>query len=167
MVYGFIIVVLFDEYDGWFVRVELVVGIVIGRAHDVERVAVVVFRDFQYDEIEPDVADREFFAVGNALFLRMFQRVLQPLLLRVEYLRVERGENVPQVGVINHGVVAFNESPEVFVRIDGVAHCGPLLRRVLALHACGHFLDVVAVLVSGPRAIHFPLLAGGGFECVN
>ena len=148
-------------------RVELVVGMVIGRTHDVQRVAVVVFRDFQDDQIEADVADCEFFAVGNAFVSCLFQRVLQPLLLRVEYQGIERGENVPQVGVINHGVVACNESSEVFVRIDGVAHCGPLLCRVRALHACGHFFDVVAVPVSGPRAIHFPLLSGGGFECVN
>ena len=118
---------------------------VIGRAHDVQRVAVVVFWNFQDNEIEPHF-------------------------LRVEYFRIECGENVPHVGVVNHGVLACNEFSEIFVRIDGVAHCGidPFTRfLVLAPCARHHFLHVFALAVRGSRCQHFFVLAGRGFECIH
>ena len=111
----------------------------IGRANNVQRVAVVVLRHLQNDEVEPH-------------------------LLR-ENLGVERGENVPHVRVVNHAVVAFNEPPEIFVGVDCVGHCG-ICGRV-ALHERLHFLHVLGVAVYGCGSEHLFFFAGGRFEGVH
>ena len=105
------------------------VGVVVGRAHDVQRVAVVVLRHLQNDEVEPH-------------------------LLRGEYFLVERRENVPHVRVVNHAVVAFNEPQEILVGVDGVGHGGHCGGRV-APRVCLHFLHVFGVLVHGDKHLFF------------
>ena len=124
-------------------HVKKVVGIVVGWTHDVQRVAVVVFRNLQNDQVEPHF-------------------------LRIEYFGIKCGENVPHVGVVNHGFIARNELPEIFVCIDGVAHrCFNPFLCFCAFSPCArhHFLHVFALAVNG--SYHFIVLAGSGFKCIH
>ena len=117
----------------------------VGRTHDIQCVAVIIFRNLQNNQIEPHS-------------------------LRIKYFRIKCGENVPHVSVVNYGVIAGNKLPEIFIRIDGVAHCSinPFL-RFFAFTLCArfHFLHVFALAVDGSRGQHFLLLARRRFERIH
>ena len=138
MEHGFVVIVLLDQHHRHFSHVKKIVGVVIGRTNDVQRVAVVVFRHLQNDEVEPH-------------------------LLR-EYFGIECRENVPHVRVVNHAVVAFNKPPEILVSVDRIVH-GGLCGRV-AFHDCLHFLHVLGLAVYGRGGVHLFFFTGGRFECV-